>query len=287
MNDRRRLPDRQGANAYWGYRDRNRIRLTDPLQNHHHIKFSVGFYSTSEDDRRRIAFERQRVNKNKYLVGLIGLAVGFIISFFWTQSINKTGANKGVAASCPQAGAFGEMGQQAMMGQVQQVIERAKNNPNDFQSQIEAAKVFNQVGRRDETIDYLIKAYTANPTEFLRQSSADLQGVLPFIAMYYDEKKNYEESDKWIRRALDTTPNDSEMRIEFAATYLQREPPQPEKAVQELRAELKSNPKDGHALSHLVEAFALKKDVSGAEDSLKKLKEADPTYQRVPALEKV
>jgi tetratricopeptide (TPR) repeat protein len=234
-----------------------------------------------------ISSERRRVNKNKYLVGLIGLAVGFIISFFWTQSINKSGANRGVSASGPQGAASGEMGQQAMMGQVQQVIERAKNNPNDFQAQIEAAKVFNQVGRKDETVDYLKKAYTANPTEFMRQSSADLQGVLPYIAMYYDEKKNYEESDKWIRRALDATPNDSEMRIEFAATYLQREPPQPEKAVQELQAELKSNPKDGHALSHLVEAFALKKDVSGADDSLKKLKEVDPTNQRVPALEKV
>ena len=234
-----------------------------------------------------IAFERRRVNKNKYLVGLIGLAVGFIISFFWTQSINKSGASKGVAASGPQGGASGEMGQQAMMGQVQQVIERAKNSPNDIQAQIEAAKVFNQVGRRDETVDYLKKAYDANPTEFMRQSSADLQGVLPFIAMYYDEKKNYAEADTWIRRALDATPNDNEMRVEFAAAYLQREPPQAEKAIQELQAELKSNPKDGHALSHLVEAYALKKDVNGAEDSLKKLKETDPTNQRMSALEKV
>ena len=78
----------------------------------------------------------------------------------------------------------------------------------------------------------LKKAYAANPTEFMRQSSADLQGVLPFIAMYYDEKKNYAEADTWIRRALDATPNDSEMRIEFAAVYLQREPPQPDKSVQ-------------------------------------------------------
>src|SRR5215510_10574989 len=76
-------------------------------------------------DRGQIAFERRRVNRNKYLAGLIGLAVGFIISFFWTQSINKAGASKGVAASGPQAGASGEMSQQAMMGQVQQVIEHA------------------------------------------------------------------------------------------------------------------------------------------------------------------
>src|SRR5215475_13980571 len=188
MNDRHRIPKLLGANASrdigtgTGFGLQTHSRITS-------IKLHRLPAQMSEDDRGQIAFERRRVNKNKYLVGLIGLAVGFIISFFWTQSINKAGANKGVAASGPQAGASSEMGQQAMMGQVQQVIEHAKNSPNDFQAQIEAAKVFNQVGRKDETVDYLKKAYAANPTEFMRQSGADLQGVLPFIAMYYDEKK--------------------------------------------------------------------------------------------------
>src|SRR5215470_8338393 len=121
MNDRHRIPKSNWELRPPGSRDRNRIRLTDPLQNHHCINLipSVSC-STTEDDRRHIAFERRRVNKNKYLVGLIGLAVGFIISFFWTQSINKSGAGKGVAASSPQAAGSGEMSQQAMMGQVQQ-----------------------------------------------------------------------------------------------------------------------------------------------------------------------
>jgi len=225
------------------------------------------------------------VDKNKYLVGLIGLAIGFIISFFWTQSINKNNATTGVAASSMPSGASGGGGQQAMMGQVQQVLERAKNSPNDFQAQIDAAKVFNQVGRKAETVEYLKKAYDVNAVEFVRQSSTDLQGVLPFLAFYYDDQKNYDESDKWIRRALDAAPNDSEMRIEFASAYLQRQPPQLDKAIQELLAELKVNPKDGHALGHLVEAYALKKDARSAEETVKRLKETDPTNQRISVLE--
>jgi DNA-binding SARP family transcriptional activator len=75
------------------------------------------------------------------------------------------------------------------------------------------------------------------------------------------------------------------MRIEFASAYLQRQPPQLDKAIQELLAELKVNPKDGHALGHLVEAYALKKDARSAEETVKRLKETDPTNQRISVLE--
>jgi hypothetical protein len=62
---------------------------------------------------------------------------------------HKSGAERGVVASGPQEAASGGV-QQAMMGQVQQVIEHAKNNPNDFSSPDKAAKVFNQSDAKDE-----------------------------------------------------------------------------------------------------------------------------------------
>jgi tetratricopeptide (TPR) repeat protein len=230
------------------------------------------------------------VNKNKYLIACIGLAGGFIISFILTQNYNKSNAAP-VSNTTPSGmsggagGASSAGGQQATMGQVQQVIDRAKNAPNDFQAQVEAAKVFSQIGRKAETADYLKKAYEANANEFVRQSSTELQGALPFLAVYFDEQKNYEESDKWIRRALDAAPNDREMRIEFASAYLQRQPPQSDKAIQELLVELTVNPKDVHALGHLIEAYALKKDARAAEETIKRLKETEPTNQRISALE--
>lgn len=224
------------------------------------------------------------MNKNKYLIGLIGLALGFIISFFLTQNYNKSNAAP-AAAGMPAGMAGGAGGQQAMMGQVAQVIERAKSSPNDFQAQLDAAKTFNQIGRKAETVEYLKKAYDANAVEFVRQSKTELEGVLPFLAIYFEDQRNYDESDKWIRRALDAAPNDSEIRVEFASMYLHREPPQADKALQELVAELKANPKDGHALGHLVEAYVLKKDARGAEDTVKRLKETDPTNKRISGLE--
>jgi tetratricopeptide (TPR) repeat protein len=230
---------------------------------------------------------RRIVNNTKYLVGLAGLIVGFILSFLWVSSYNRNNAPAAVpqqtAGGMPAGNGAGD--QQAMMGQVQQVIAKAKSNPKDFQAQVDAAKAFNQIQRVPETVEYLKKAYEISPDEFVKRSQSELQDALLFIAMYYEDQKNYDESDKWIRHALDAAPADKDLRIEFASAYLHRQPPAPDRAIQELQTVLKANPKDGHALGHLVEAYAVKKDAAGADDALNRLREAEPTNQRLAALQ--
>jgi cytochrome c-type biogenesis protein CcmH/NrfG len=71
----------------------------------------------------------------------------------------------------------------------------------------------------------------------------------------------------------------------LAKTYMQREPAQPDKAIQELQSALKLAPKDVHAVGHLVEAYALKKDAKAAEEALNQLKGLEPKSQRIPVLE--
>ena len=224
------------------------------------------------------------MNKNKYLIAGIGLAVGFIVSFFWTQSFNKNNAAPATTAASTgmpggASGASGSGGQQAMMGQVQQVIEKAKSNPNDFQSQVEAAKIFNQIGRVPETVDYLKKAYAIDANKF------NELGAAGFLGQYYFEQKDYAEAETWFNRAIKAEPNEADLYVALAETYVQREPPQPDQAVAQLQQALKIDAKSGHALGHLVEAYALKKDARAAEDTLNRLKETDPTNQRLSTLE--
>ncbi len=221
------------------------------------------------------------MNKNKYLIGLIGLALGFIISFFLTQNYNKSNAAP-AAAGMPSgmaSGAGGAGGQQAMMGGVQQIIEKAKNGPNDFQAQVEAAKAFNQIGRVAETADYLKKAYAIDPKKF------NELGAAGFLGQYYFEQKDYAEAETWFNRAIKADPKEADLYVALAETYVQREPPQPDQAIAQLQQALGVDPKNGHALGHLVEAYALQKDARGAEETLKRLKETDPTNQRLSVLE--
>jgi tetratricopeptide (TPR) repeat protein len=221
------------------------------------------------------------VNRNKYLIAGIGLAVGFLFSFFWTQSFNRNNATPASTAASTgmPGGASGAGGQQAMMGQVQQVIEKAKSNPNDFLAQVEAAKIFNQVGRTAETVDYLKKAYAIDANKF-----AEL-GAAGFLGQYYFDQKDYAESEKWFNRAIKAEPNEADLYVALAETYVQREPPQPDQAVVQLQQALKIDAKSGHALGHLIEAYALKKDSRAAEETLNRLKETDPTNQRISTLE--
>lgn len=218
------------------------------------------------------------MNKNKYLIGLIGLALGFIISFFLTQNYNKSNAAP-AAAGMPSGMAGGAGGQQAMMGQVAGVIEKAKNGPNDFQAQVEAAKVFNQIGRVAETVDYLKRAYAIDATKF------NELGAAGFLGQYYFEQKDYAEAETWFNRAIKADPKEADLYVALAETYVQRDPPQPDQAIVQLQQALGVDPKNGHALGHLVEAYALKKDARGAEETVKRLKETDPTNKRISVLE--
>jgi tetratricopeptide (TPR) repeat protein len=219
------------------------------------------------------------VNKNKYVVALIGLAAGFVVSFFLTQNYNKANAGPPSSSGGGVTAAGGAGGQQAMMGQVQQVIEKAKSNPNDFQAQVEAARVFNQIGRTAETVDYLKKAYAIDASKF------NQLGAAGFIGQYYFDQKNYPEAEVWLTRAIKAEPGEAELYIALAETYVQREPPQPDQAIAQLQQALNVNSKSGHALGHLIEAYALKKDARSAEDTLKRLKDADPTNERISKLE--
>src|SRR5262249_11172724 len=219
------------------------------------------------------------MNNKKYIVGLVGLAAGFAISFLWTQSINKTAA--GTAAGPHPAGAQGSAGgsQGAMMGQVQQIIEKAKQNTKDFDAQIDVAKVYDQIGRAAETVEYLKKAYDLDP-----KKSAQL-GIPAYIGGDYFDQKQYPEAEQWVGRAVEGDPNQPEVYIELGVTFIQRQPPDPDRAVQEIQRALKIDPKNAHALGHLVEAYALKKDAGSAEDALNRLKAAEPSNQRISGLQ--
>ena len=222
------------------------------------------------------------MNKTKLLFGLAGLMVGFAVSFLWAKSINKSGYTKTTSDSsmgAPAAGGSSAGGPQAAMGSVQKKIENAKNNPNDFNAQVDAASVFAQIGRTAEAVPYLEKAFNLDAAQSVKL------GIPPYIAQYYSSVNNYAESEKWYRKDLQAKPDDYEAMIELGATFIQREPPDPDKAIDYLQSALKGNPRDAHALMHLTEAYLVKKDARAAEETLGRLKTADASNNNISNLQ--
>jgi tetratricopeptide (TPR) repeat protein len=221
---------------------------------------------------------------NKYVVGLIGLILGFIVSFFWTQSYNSQNvvASPGARASAPGGGG-GQPNQQAVMGDIRETLEKAKANPKDYDAQVAAARSYAQIGRSEEAVEYLEKAYEADPAK------TAAVGALPYIGDHYFSQKKFAEAEMWLRRAVEVEPRNADLYVMVAETYTMREPPNPDKAAQELQRALAIDPKNDHALAHLIDAYLLKKDARAAEDALNRLKEANPgspkisTYQGLVA----
>jgi len=209
--------------------------------------------------------------------------LGFIVSFIWTRDYNR----KNAVASTPSgsqtaAGAPGgnnQQGQQAMMGQIKQILEKARENPKDFDAQIEVASAYDSIGRTKEAVEYLIKALEADPKE------KRAAGICGYIGDYYFQQKAFPDAEKWFRRAAEANPSMPDAYIEVAATYIERQPPNPDKAIEELQRALSLDPKSAHALEHLTEAYALKKDSRGADDAISRLKQADPANKRLPQLQ--
>src|SRR5262249_30461518 len=92
----------------------------------------------------------------------------------------------------------GEGGQQ-MLASVQTAMKQARENPNDFDAQVTAAKLEYQIGRYDQAIEYLLAANKIKPTDTL---------VLGMLGEANMDAKHYDVAAKWYKAALTKNPND-------------------------------------------------------------------------------
>jgi tetratricopeptide (TPR) repeat protein len=216
------------------------------------------------------------MTSRRLLFAVIGIAIGFIASFLWTRGYNSNNAGAVVTTGASSQGArSGGDNQQAMMAQIRETMEKAKQNPNDPEAQIEAAGAYDQIGRTKEAVEHLKKAIEINPTD--RRAFA----MTAYIGNYHLQLKEYVEAEKWFRKASEINPNVPDAFVELAATFLERQPPVPDEAIRHLQRALGVNAKDAHALEHLIEAYLMKKDSKGADEALYRLQQADSANKRL------
>ena len=227
------------------------------------------------------------MSNRKILFGLIGLALGFIVGFMWTRDFNSRNASAGSTPTAnnvarsgggPSSGGGGPS-QQETMANVAETVRKARDNPKDYNAQIAAAALFDQIGRTAEAVEFMKKAYDIN------QAEATKLEIPAYLGEWYTRQNDYPESERWYRRALESQPNNPELLTELGATFVEREPPDLTKGIQYLEAALKADPRSGHAMMHLVQSYLIKRDAKGAEEWLTKLKQTDPRNQNIQSLE--
>ena len=152
------------------------------------------------------------MTRDNLLFGIIGVLLGFIGGFLLAGNITQREA--AMRANPPSAqsgqlpanhppiagdqGTTGEGGQQ-MLASVQTAMKQARENPDDFDAQLTAAKLEYQIGRYDQAIEYLLAANKVKPKDF---DTMAMLGVANLDASHFDA------SEKWYRAALQVKPDD-------------------------------------------------------------------------------
>ena len=161
------------------------------------------------------------MSRENILFAIIGLLLGFIVGFMFASSMAQKAAMQPAAAGAlpadhPPVGGQGQQNApnpQAMQAQVQASLEKARNEPQNFEAQIQAADLYYQIQRYDQALEYLLRANQLKPTDY---KTVVLLGLVNLDAGHYDQ------AEKWYRAAMKIKSDDVMVLAGLAATTLQK-----------------------------------------------------------------
>ena len=223
------------------------------------------------------------VNKENVLFGIVGLLIGLIVGFMFANSVNQ---NAGLTTTVRQnanlpighpdlAGGDQTGGQTGAIPEVQAAIEKARSEPDNFDSQMKAAELFYQIQRFEGALEFLKRANQLKP---------DDHGVMVQLGNANFDSDKYDEAEKWYLAALAKKPDDVNVRTDLGLTFVFRSTPNYDRAIQEFKRSLDTDPNHIQTLQNLTVAYTKKGDVSNARSTLAKLESIDPANTAIAKL---
>jgi tetratricopeptide (TPR) repeat protein len=161
------------------------------------------------------------MSRENLLFAIIGILLGFIVGFMFASSMNQkygpsapaTASTQAMPPDHPPVGANAAGGSgQGMQAEVTATIEKARNDPKNFDAQVKAAELYYQIQRYDQSIEFLLKANQLKPTDY--QTVVTL-GMVNLDAGHYDT------AEKWYRAAMKMKDDDVMVLSGLAAATLQ------------------------------------------------------------------
>jgi tetratricopeptide (TPR) repeat protein len=161
------------------------------------------------------------MSKDNLLFAIIGLLIGFIIGFMMANSILQreaavranpaAQAGQNLPPNHPPTGSDGQGGQ--MLAQVQDAIKQAREDPNNFEAQVNAARLYYQIQRYDQAIEYLLVANKLKPDDF---------EVLATLGVVNLDAGKFDAAEKWYKAALVKKPQDMPVIDGLCASQLSK-----------------------------------------------------------------
>src|SRR2546426_1786708 len=160
------------------------------------------------------------MTRDNLLFSIIGLVLGFICGFMFASTLSQRSqtAPTTVAGSAnmpadhpPVAGDSGGGDPQQVFAQVQAAMKQAREQPENFDAQVTAAKLEYQVQRFDQAVEYLLKANQLRPNDF---------GVLAMLGEANMEAWHFDAAEEWYKAALVKKPDDVPVLDGYCAVLL-------------------------------------------------------------------
>jgi tetratricopeptide (TPR) repeat protein len=207
--------------------------------------------------------------QRELLAGIIGLFAGLALGFFGANSLNRQGelispgTTPEAASEAPIAPATG-----SLLGDVDQMIQRAESEPQNFAAQMRTGDMYAQVGKFDKAIEFYKRGLLLKPDDF--NANVVLANAL------FDSQK-FEEASDYYTKAVALNGKDVNARTDLGTTFVERPTPNYERAIKEFKAALEIDPKNEPTLYYLGIAYLRKGEKENADRMLAELEKANPT----------
>lgn len=208
--------------------------------------------------------------KNRIGFSIIGLLIGLVIGFKWAnynyRETASAASKEDIAKAAAKVSSQPNQGQQAF-NEVMDMIRRARETPNDFDLQRQAAEQFMQIQRPEGALPFLQQANKLKP------DNADVMADL--AAVYFDQRQ-FAEAVSWARKAIAQEANhplgkfylmssliegkqnlneaDKLLTELEASTKAKGAPPEAQKALADMRVRLQNARQGKTSLQHGPEA---------------------------------
>ncbi len=162
------------------------------------------------------------MTRENFLFGIIGVLLGFILGFMLHGVMSQRDAERAAASTQqrpqlptdhPPIDNAGSGNPQQSMEQVQETIARARNNPKDFEAQINAARLEYQIQQYDEAVKFLLTANQLKPDNY---------DVLVMLGEANMDAQHWDAAEKWYKAAQTKNPKDVAVAASLAFVGLQR-----------------------------------------------------------------
>jgi tetratricopeptide (TPR) repeat protein len=248
------------------------------------------------------------LNKKVLVVGVLGVVLGFIAGFLFTNSINRGeqerlraelaaaraggGATQGVGSGkAQQASATGgELSQSLTEEQILNAVKKADQSPQDAELQKKVGQGLMLYASETSNASYLSdgarilkRAHDLDPRDY---QTTVMAGDAQFLVERQGggDAKLIAEARKLYEAALVAKPEDAVVRTKLGLTYYYDSPPNPQRAIAEYRRALQADPRQEMSLQSLAAALVETGDFEEAARRLDELAKVNPSNAELPGL---